>query len=216
MECPFNCRKNKYLSDRITLLRAELRQQKTQCRELQHSQATLESLFHLISDGYQILSIEKRGSDFYCTYLLPFYPQRQDNTRAIYLCKLPYQASSDWIAVIYLSFRPCCSVRITDIQVRRINQGFGSMLMRDSIAFLRSAGFRTVTGTICPTDFDHEDRLRHFYSKFGFDIRDTGNTRSLLLSLTDKPVVPIEKNGVTVCCRSGSYLSAENALDTKG
>ena len=86
--------------------------------------------------------------------------------------------------------------------------------MNALLSYLRSAGFRTLSGMITPTDFDHEEMLRHTYSKFGFKITDHQHRRALHLDLLDVPVPPLQKDGCLTCCRDSSYqmLRAEQML----
>ena len=75
------------------------------------------------------------------------------------------------------------SAYIEDLHCKRENLGYGSALMSHLIIYLKLAGFRHLTGHICPTDFGHEAKLRHYYSKFGFEIYDHIDHRSLVLRL---------------------------------
>lgn len=74
-------------------------------------------------------------------------------------------------------------VNIVDIHSEIEDMGYGSVLMTHLIAYLRLIGYCRMTGSICPTDFDHEAKLRHFYEKFGFEIINDIDRRRLILNL---------------------------------
>lgn len=104
--------------------------------------------------------------------------------RTVWLCLLPYSEYD----------RPVCRMDLKYISKYRIahiedwhceieDMGYGSVFMTHIITYLKLAGYRYLTGYICPADFGHEDKLRHFYKKFGFTITDYSDRRALKLHL---------------------------------
>ena len=59
------------------------------------------------------------------------------------------------------------------------NQGFGSLLMQELIEFCKVSQIPRLWGDLSPVDLqdqedkEHEARMLHFYSKFGFTIKDS-------------------------------------------
>ncbi len=64
------------------------------------------------------------------------------------------------------------TLKIGDILVDEedICQGYGSILMEELISYTKIIGIKKIYGEIAAVDWDHIDRLKHFYTKFCFDI----------------------------------------------
>ena len=69
------------------------------------------------------------------------------------------------------------SITIGDIQCKKNNQGYGSMMMERLIEIAKQKNILYIEGWLSKGDEDHKDRLQHFYGKFGFQIifNDEGN-----------------------------------------
>ena len=69
------------------------------------------------------------------------------------------------------------SITIGDIQCKKNNQGYGSMMMERFIEIAKQKKILYIEGWLSKGDKDHKDRLHHFYGKFGFQIisNDEGN-----------------------------------------
>lgn len=61
-------------------------------------------------------------------------------------------------------------ISIGDITCKKNNKGYGSSLMAKLIEFAKVNGFKGIEGWLSHVDFNHKERLYHFYRKFGFDI----------------------------------------------
>lgn len=61
-------------------------------------------------------------------------------------------------------------ITISDINCKKNNKGYGSLMMEKLIEFAKQNGFVYITGWISKVDIDHVNRLNHFYQKFGFEI----------------------------------------------
>ena len=57
-----------------------------------------------------------------------------------------------------------------DREKRDYNKGYGSMLMQKLIDYARKNNYGYIHGNLSVVDFDHKDRLHHFYQKFGFTV----------------------------------------------
>lgn len=51
-----------------------------------------------------------------------------------------------------------------------VNKGYGSLMMRELIAYAKEKGFARIYGNLADIDMGHRERLYHFYKKFGFSI----------------------------------------------
>lgn len=200
--CPLSCKKYEEAlhNQNVALLAAnKLHDQK---KELLPFRDKLESLCDLLSEGYQILGVFKNRTDHCVIFMDQVNHSRWDHTRTIWLHKLPFRCRQDYVGYIGFELHSNCTAHIIECSSRIPNMGYGSILMNQLINYLRSAGFRTLTGNICPTDFNHEDKLRHFYTKFGFKITDYPDRRALHLDLLEKETKPVFENNRLVCCRS--------------
>lgn len=69
---------------------------------------------------------------------------------------------------------------ISDININKalVNDGYGSMLMRNLIQIARKNDTKEISGWISRVDYNHIDRLVHFYKKHDFevDIYDESNS----------------------------------------
>ena len=51
-----------------------------------------------------------------------------------------------------------------------INKEYGSLMMESLIQYGYEHGFDVIKGNLSINDYEHMDRLHHFYEKFGFEI----------------------------------------------
>ena len=207
--CPFSCKKYKnacYDRD-VALLAAEKLSDSR--KELLCAQKSLESLLLLARTGYQIIGTAQDHDSACVVFMDPVNSHKWEKSRTVWLHKMPFQHRQEWVCFMSLDILPNCQVHIHELQCRYPNKGYGSILMTQLIQYLRTAGFRTLTGAIVPTDYEHEKKLRHFYSKFGFQITDFPDRRALVLDLYTAKTSELLENGCTVCCRSDSYQSKE-------
>ncbi|KRF59027.1 hypothetical protein ASG97_21420 [Bacillus sp. Soil745] len=59
---------------------------------------------------------------------------------------------------------------IGDIRGLAINKGHGSIAIRELIRYCLKQDYKKIEGIISSVDWDHVDRLEHFYKKHGFTI----------------------------------------------
>ena len=62
------------------------------------------------------------------------------------------------------------SIKICDILSEKENSGYGSLMMQKLIEFANQNDFMYIDGWLSRYDYDHKERLLHFYQKFGFNI----------------------------------------------
>lgn len=61
-------------------------------------------------------------------------------------------------------------ISIGDIQCKKNNKGYGSLMMEKLIEYAKQHGFTSIDGWLSKVDFNHAERLYHFYHKFDFEI----------------------------------------------
>lgn len=61
-------------------------------------------------------------------------------------------------------------IDIGDIRIRgaNLNRGYGSALLEEMLKISKKLNVKKITGYISSVDWDHIDRLKHFYEKYGF------------------------------------------------
>ena len=62
------------------------------------------------------------------------------------------------------------TITISDIDCQKSNRGYGSEMMKELVKYARQNGFSYINGWLSKVDYDHKERLYHFYQKFGFKI----------------------------------------------
>ncbi|MBQ9166920.1 MAG: GNAT family N-acetyltransferase [Oscillospiraceae bacterium] len=211
MRCPINCSKYQEANEAVKILSNRNKTLRAEKNALLEKARMMDSLQVLADKGYQIIGIEQN-----CVIAMwPIPINVWESDRHFYLFKLPFEHHSDYICRLHLEYRANCRASIMDWTSKVHNQGYGSLMMKHLINFLRASGIRYVTGSIAKTDFDHEVKLRHFYTKFGFKITDYENSRGLHLDLFNEQVFPLKHEGHLVCCRSDTYpsLRAEKIIE---
>jgi hypothetical protein len=150
------------------------------CKELSIEAARYNSLLSTCDKGNIVLGVSQVNNHMVTTMIKD--AGGQWGTVSLY--PLPY-AEYD---------RPICNMDISYVSKSRTahiedwyseieNMGYGSVLMTHLVKYLKIAGYLYLTGYICPVDFDHEDKLRHFYTKFGFEITTYPDRRVIKLQL---------------------------------
>ncbi|HLS09063.1 hypothetical protein [Lentibacillus sp.] len=90
-------------------------------------------------------------------------------------CTKPYRG--DWHSAIQAEYKENQYLHIADIKGEE-NKGYGSVLMKHLKEEARKDNRPCITGDIVKRDFDHVERLKHFYSKHDFDVTIDHETQS--------------------------------------
>ena len=61
-------------------------------------------------------------------------------------------------------------IKICDIHSEKKNKGYGTLMMQKLIEFANQRDFMYIDGWLSCVDYDHKERLLHFYQKLGFKI----------------------------------------------
>lgn len=62
------------------------------------------------------------------------------------------------------------AIMISDIECKRNNCGYGSLMMKQLIDYSKQNEIASIDGWLAEVDRNHVKRLYHFYEKFGFKI----------------------------------------------
>lgn len=131
-------------------------------------------------EGSIILGVSQANSRIVITTLR----DAGDQWRTVSLWFLPRSEYDRPVCNMDLKYTSGCQAAyIVDWHCEIEDKGYGSVLMSHLITYLKTANYQYLTGHICPTDFSHKDKLRHFYSKFGFVITDHEDRLRLELKL---------------------------------
>lgn len=144
-----------------------------------------------INKGYEsIVFIDKhKGINIYITQSIEF----DYKGRISAVCFYCYRASlvekaqkivSLYSAVIYNEeLNHIDHIYIQDFIGSETNEGYGSIVMKQFLKFVKTLHIETVTGFLSFVDLgrspEHKQLLYHFYQKFGFEIKDNKLTLKL-------------------------------------
>lgn len=62
------------------------------------------------------------------------------------------------------------SITISDIDCKRNNNGYGSLMIQQLVEYSYQNNMSYIDGWLSDVDYEHKERLYHFYRKFGFEI----------------------------------------------
>ncbi|MFD1361171.1 hypothetical protein [Lentibacillus salinarum] len=112
------------------------------------------------------------------------YAHKNGHTCQIMLhnCSRPYRG--DWHSAIQAEYKGHQKLHIADIKGEE-NKGYGSVLMKHLKDEARKDNVPCITGHIVKRDFDHVERLKHFYSKHYFDVKIDHETQCGAISWND-------------------------------
>ncbi|WP_207667427.1 hypothetical protein [Clostridium sp. 1xD42-85] len=105
------------------------------------------------------------------------YANRKANTFQLMLheCTKPFRGN--WDSAIEAEYKSETTIHISDIKGEQ-NKGFGSVLMKHLKEIAHQENKHYITGDIVKRDFDHVERLKHFYTKHYFEISMDHNEQS--------------------------------------
>ncbi|KAF5048231.1 hypothetical protein QVN85_12540 [Oscillibacter valericigenes] len=169
--------------DAYSVAYAALEKLHSRCKELTPKASNFNRIIELYAEQSVVLGISEINNHIAVTTLR----NEGGRWRKVSLCFLSDTASNRPICWMEVTFNEeQQKVSIVDFQSEIENLGYGSVLMTHLISYLKLTGYQRMVGSICPADFDHEEKLRYFYSKFGFEIIDCIDRRRLKLNLKSR------------------------------
>ncbi|WP_430788849.1 hypothetical protein VBD025_02125 [Virgibacillus flavescens] len=118
-----------------------------------------------ISKKWEVISIDQTHQNNWAI----IYCDRDSDACQIMLhdCQSTFRGS--WNAAIQAKYKDENTLHIADIKGDQ-NKGYGSILMNYLKEQAKEENVQYITGDIVKRDFDHYDRLKHFYRKHEFDV----------------------------------------------
>ncbi|MBT2214812.1 hypothetical protein KK120_03140 [Virgibacillus dakarensis] len=127
--------------------------------------ARMQNNIKQIAKKSAVISIDRAGDE----QLVVVYADKKEDTLQLMLhdCESPYRGK--WHSAIQAEFKGEDTLFIADIKGEK-NKGYGSVLMKHLKEVARDENVQYITGDIVERDFDHVNRLKHFYGKHDFDV----------------------------------------------
>ncbi|MCU6708004.1 hypothetical protein M6D81_04695 [Paenibacillus sp. J5C_2022] len=129
----------------------------------------------IAKDGHKVIHVDKtRHGETVMIYRLHHHDHNELEDQPIHLCiKIVSQKgikTPDLNAFLFF-YHKNKLMRISDIKIKgnHVSRGYGSILMTAIMQLVDHLQVRYITGIISGVDWDHIDRLEHYYRKFGFD-----------------------------------------------
>ncbi|ASK61438.1 hypothetical protein CFK37_04235 [Virgibacillus phasianinus] len=119
-----------------------------------------------IAKKWQIVSIDQTKDNGWVV----IYADKGEEACQIMLHDCDAAFRGDWHAAIQADYKDGNTIHIADIKGEQ-NKGYGSILMCHLKEMARLENVQYITGDIVERDFDHVNRLEHFYSKHRFDVK---------------------------------------------
>ncbi|TRM11297.1 hypothetical protein FH966_06005 [Lentibacillus cibarius] len=118
-----------------------------------------------IARNAEVIGIDQTNQDEWVIV----YAYRDANLCQLMLhnCSKPYKG--DWQTAIQAEYKDGQRLHIADIKGVQ-NKGYGSVLIKHLKEEVRKDNIPLITGDIVKRDFDHVERLKHFYNKHSFDV----------------------------------------------
>lgn len=119
-----------------------------------------------IAKDAEVMSIDQTNDNDWVV----IYADKKEETCQLMLhnSKRPYRGN--WNSAIQAEYKDNQNLHIADIKGEE-NKGYGSLLMKHLKEVAREDNIQYITGDIVERDFDHVERLKHFYYKHNFDVK---------------------------------------------
>ncbi|MFS0674778.1 hypothetical protein [Ornithinibacillus sp. 179-J 7C1 HS] len=119
-----------------------------------------------IAKKSEVISIDQTPQDEWVVV----YADREQDTWQLMLhsCKRPYRGN--WHSALQAELKDDSTIHIAAIKGEE-NKGYGSVLMEHLKEMAKEENVQYITGDLVKRDFDHVDRLQHFYEKHDFEVK---------------------------------------------
>lgn len=119
-----------------------------------------------IAKRWQVVGIDQTKEDNWVVV----YAQNDGDSCKVMLndCESAYRGT--WDFSIHATYKDDKAIHIGDIK-GPANKGYGSICMNYLKEFAKDQNIPYITGDIAKRDWDHVDRLVHFYEKHDFKVR---------------------------------------------
>ncbi|TFB24461.1 hypothetical protein E3U55_02905 [Filobacillus milosensis] len=116
-----------------------------------------------ISKKYEIVGIDQTKKD---NWVIVF-KHAGDDTAQLMVNDCEAAFRGDWDSCMQLEFKGENTIHISDIKGPE-DKGYGSILMNHLKDLAKEKNYQYITGDLAKRDWDHLDRLEHFYRKHSF------------------------------------------------
>ncbi|MFC2947881.1 hypothetical protein [Virgibacillus sediminis] len=119
-----------------------------------------------IAKRSEVISIDQTKDDNWTV----IFADKDSKTFQLMLhdCRKPFRGN--WDSAIQAEYKDENTLHIADIKGEQ-NKGYGSLLMKHLKELARQENVQYITGDLVKRDFDHVERLKHFYTKHYFDVK---------------------------------------------
>jgi len=136
--------------------------------ELELQRRRIESL------GDRVLNIINNGDDILLIFRRVCADNEADDS-AVYLRTIiitPMGVRYPELRLDAVYYKEEAKIKIGDIKIsgQNINCGYGSIMMKELLKIADRQKVRQITGWISGVDWNHIERLQHFYEKHGFKV----------------------------------------------
>ncbi|MEN2768800.1 GNAT family N-acetyltransferase [Ornithinibacillus xuwenensis] len=118
-----------------------------------------------IAKKSEVISIDQTPNEEWVVV----YADREEESWQIMLhsCKRTFRGN--WNSALQAEMKDDNTIHISAIKGEE-NKGYGTVLMQHLKEIAREENVQYITGDLVKRDFDHVDRLQHFYEKHNFDV----------------------------------------------
>lgn len=138
---------------------------KEEYEDLEFQMFRIQANLKEIAKEWQVIGLDQTKHD---NWVIVY---AHDNGRMcnIMLCECNEAFRGNWDFMIQAKYKKDNSIHIGDIKGEE-NKGFGSICMNYLKEVAEEQNVQYITGDIAKRDWDHLDRLIHFYKKHNFDV----------------------------------------------
>ena len=135
-------------------------------RELRDREKCISKVNELAQQGFSILLVTQTKFDEWVVLF-----SRPDSCDVYVKRAYSFSYNND-LTLYSVYYKEENRIFIEDIQSteENSNREYGSFAMKELLKMAGKLKVRKINGKISPKDWDHVDRLKHFYSKFGFTV----------------------------------------------
>jgi diamine N-acetyltransferase len=162
--------KSAFIAERETKSEDEL---KEEIEDLEFQMLRMQDNLKEIAKKWQVIGVEQTPDNNWVI----IYAADDGETCKIMLSDCESAFLGKWDFAIQASYADDNTIHIGDIKGPE-NKGYGSILMNYLKELAKNQNIHTITGDIAKRDWDHKDRLVHFYKKHNFKVNIDKETKS--------------------------------------
>lgn len=146
---------------------------KEEIEDLEFQMFRMQDNLKEIAKKWQVIGIEQTKASNWVI----IYASDDDHTCKIMLNECDSAFRGSWDFSIHAQYSGENKIHIGDIKGPE-NKGYGSICMNYLKQLAKKYNIQSITGDIAKRDWNHKDRLIHFYKKHNFDVKIDKETKS--------------------------------------